>query len=102
MAEGWKHGFFTRFECPLCGSARYREARVPKVSGKGLYVTPFLECLGCSLMFRDPVLLTRCEVDTRNDGRTPGGAHLMSRATEMPAASSSEPGGETPSPESSS
>ena len=76
MDDAWKDGRFTRFECPLCGSGGYVPVRVQKPNGHW-YLTAFFQCFGCSVMFRDPVLFTLCYVDTRNDDRTPGGAHSM-------------------------
>jgi transcription elongation factor Elf1 len=72
--DPWKNGFWSRFSCPLCGSRKYVRVRVQKQSGHW-YVTEFYECFACSVMFRDPVLFTRCRVDTLNDERTPGRAH---------------------------
>jgi len=54
MSEGWKNGRFELFKCPLCGDERYVEVRVQRPGGQW-YVTPFLQCVGCTVMFRDPV-----------------------------------------------
>jgi predicted RNA-binding Zn-ribbon protein involved in translation (DUF1610 family) len=54
MSAGWINGRFESFECPVCGDRRYAEVRVQRLSGNW-YTTPFYECFGCSVMFRDPV-----------------------------------------------
>jgi hypothetical protein len=61
----WKNGYWELFKCPLCGSAKYVEVRVQRPSGHW-YTTAFYQCFGCSTMFRDPVLFTKCKVDTAN------------------------------------
>lgn len=72
----WRNGYWSLFVCPLCGSKKYVQIRVQKPSGHW-YTTPFYQCFTCSVMFRDPVLFTKCEVDMLNEERTPGGAHNM-------------------------
>jgi hypothetical protein len=74
MSQGWENGTFSAFRCPLCGSTQYVEVRVRKPSGHW-YVTEFYKCFHCSVMFKDPVLFTQCQVDMRNAERTMGGAH---------------------------
>jgi hypothetical protein len=54
MTDYWSNGHFKLFRCPLCGDGRYVEVRVQRPSGNW-YVTPFLQCVGCTVMFRDPV-----------------------------------------------
>lgn len=66
MSTGWKNGFWELFKCPLCGGAKYVEVRVQKPNGHW-YTTEFFQCFTCSIMFRDPVLFSRCMVDTTND-----------------------------------
>ena len=60
--SGWKNGRWELFNCPLCNSRHYVEVRVQKPSGVW-YTTAFYECLGCSVMFRDPVLFSRQHVN---------------------------------------
>ena len=74
IIQVWKNGRYTLFCCPLCGGSKYVEVRVQRPNGHW-YTTAFYECFHCSVMFRDPVSFTRCQVDTLNDERTPGGAH---------------------------
>ena len=78
MSQGWKNGQFELFRCPLCGSRQYVPVTVQKPNGHW-YQTEFFQCVWCSVMFRDPVSFTRCEVDDRNSERTPGGAHGLNR-----------------------
>jgi len=66
MSDGWKDGYWKLFACPLCGGTKYVQVRVQRPSGHW-YVTEFYECLSCSVMFRDPILFTKCEADTAND-----------------------------------
>ncbi len=40
------------FNCPLCGSTQAFVVCVPKPNGE-TYATAFLECSGCTVMFRD-------------------------------------------------
>jgi hypothetical protein len=76
MSEGWKNGRYTAFRCPLCASRKYVPVVVQKSNGHW-YTTDFFQCFHCTVMFRDPISFTFCRVDTRNDERTPGGAHSM-------------------------
>src|SRR6476660_3352811 len=69
MSEGWKDGRFELFKCPLCGDSRYVEVRVQRPGGQW-YVTPFLQCVGCTVMFRDPVSFSGSRVP--NDPKTGG------------------------------
>lgn len=40
------------FNCPLCGSTQAFVVSVPRPKGE-TYYTPFFECAGCTVMFRD-------------------------------------------------
>ena len=76
MSQGWKNGYWALFECPLCGSKKYVEVRVQRPSGYW-YTTPFYQCFTCSVMFRDPVLFTRCKIDTANDDLRPRSVYAV-------------------------
>ena len=76
MSEGWKNGCWELFECPLCGSRKYVEVCVQRPSGLW-YTTPFYQCFSCSVMFRDPVLFTRCRVETANDDLRPSRVYAV-------------------------
>ena len=60
MSEGWKNGYWELFKCPLCGSTKYVEVRVQRPNGMW-YTTAFYQCFHCTVMFRDPVLFTKCD-----------------------------------------
>ena len=66
MPNGWKDGYWELFKCPLCDGRKYVEVRVQKPNGHW-YRTEFFQCFTCSVMFRDPVLFSKCMVDTAND-----------------------------------
>jgi hypothetical protein len=74
--SGWKNGYWELFKCPLCGSSKYVEVRVQRPSGHW-YTTAFYQCFSCSVMFRDPVLFSKCMVSTANDECTPAGAYIV-------------------------
>lgn len=40
------------FNCPLCGATEAFVTCVPKANGE-MYATAFMECSGCTVMFRD-------------------------------------------------
>lgn len=46
-----------RFRCPICRSTLYTVVKVQGASGQWR-ATSLLECLGCSVVFRDPLKLT--------------------------------------------
>jgi hypothetical protein len=69
--SGWKNGRWELFRCPLCASEHYVEVRVQKPSGVW-YTTAFYECLGCSVMFRDPVLFARPRKNEPQQSRIEG------------------------------
>jgi hypothetical protein len=83
MSEGWKDGRFELFKCPLCGDGRYVEVRVQRPSGIW-YVTPFLQCVGCTVMFRDPVSFSGMCI--RSESKTSDMRLLGSTYGVMPAA----------------
>jgi hypothetical protein len=60
MSEGWSNGRWTLFKCPLCGSRSYVQVRVQRSNGEW-YTTEFFQCFDCSVMFKDPVLFSRCD-----------------------------------------
>ena len=46
-----------RFRCPICRSTLYTVVKVQTASGQWR-TTSLLECLGCSVVFRDALKLT--------------------------------------------
>jgi hypothetical protein len=46
------------FRCPLCNSVSCERVVVPRPNGTS-YVTMFYSCTTCTVMFRDPLALTR-------------------------------------------
>lgn len=76
MSQGWRNGYWETFTCPLCTSKKYVEVRVQRPSGHW-YTTPFYECFSCSVMFRDPVLFTKCKADTANDELRPDAVYAV-------------------------
>jgi hypothetical protein len=42
------------FVCPICGTQQYEQVIVTLPSG-GTRMTPFFACLGCRILFLDPV-----------------------------------------------
>jgi len=51
------------FRCPICRSGMFQDVTVTRESGKE-YRTDFLQCAGCSVMFRDAVKFTKFEPST--------------------------------------
>jgi hypothetical protein len=49
------------FRCPICRSSTFQTVSVRRKEGQPEYQTEFLQCTGCSVMFRDPVKFTRFE-----------------------------------------
>ena len=59
-----------RFQCPICGSPSYQRVVIERRKGKR-YETQFFECLGCSVMFREPELFTLSPALREEIERTP-------------------------------
>lgn len=55
---------FAAFRCPVCNSTAYARTTITRPSGT-TYLTPFFECLGCTLMFRHPGRFARLGVPIR-------------------------------------
>lgn len=49
------------FRCPICRSSTFQAVSVRRGVGQPEYQTEFLQCTGCSVMFRDAVKFTRFE-----------------------------------------
>ena len=58
------------FCCPLCRSTVYERVVVRRTGG-AMLAPPFYECAGCSVMFRDPERMSRCEPHQPGQGREP-------------------------------
>ena len=72
MSAGWKNGQWELFKCPICGCKDYVPVKVQRPSGTW-YTTPFYECFGCSVMFRDPVSFCGSRLRQGNPVRAPDG-----------------------------
>jgi hypothetical protein len=60
------------FRCPLCRAVTCERVVVRRPNGTA-YVTAFFSCTVCTLMFRDPLALTRGFEDRpRTDPKSPG------------------------------
>ena len=59
-----------RFRCPICRATLYTVVKVKMPSGQWRE-TSLLECLGCSVVFRDAVKLTAFEPDGYQHAGTP-------------------------------
>jgi len=57
MSE-WRNGLWDGFQCPICRSEKYVQVTVKRRDGNW-YTTEFYKCVGCSVMFTDPVDFTR-------------------------------------------
>jgi hypothetical protein len=58
------------FRCPLCRGVTCERVVVKRPNGTA-YVTAFFSCTVCTLMFRDPLALTRGFEDRpRNDSKS--------------------------------
>jgi hypothetical protein len=49
-----------QFRCPICACSEYQRIVVPRAHGAP-YETEFFTCLGCSVMFAEPELLTAAQ-----------------------------------------
>jgi hypothetical protein len=70
------------FKCPICSCPEYQRVVVPRQHGAP-YVTDFLCCLGCSVMFIDPELFTAAtafRVEVEGAARGAPEASLQSHA----------------------
>jgi len=66
----------------LCGDKRYVDVRAQRPSGLW-YVTPFLQCVGCTGMFREPFSFSGLHVRAESnmeDMRTAGSYGAMPNA----------------------
>ena len=59
-----------RFRCPICRSTLYTVVKVRTASGQWRE-SSLLECLGCSVVFRDAAKLTAFEPDGYQHAGTP-------------------------------
>lgn len=60
------------FRCPLCRGVTCERVIVKRPNGTA-YVTAFFSCTVCTLMFRDPLALTRGFEDRPRDGPSRNG-----------------------------